>query len=133
MKVYRELKLNHDCRFAETQPGQQTTPAQSAEQRTSTYRFCAHKGKRKTSEQRQRFNSRNANITYPESSACTRAKGFAMLGDAGPALVIAAAALPPPPRRGLAIRPKLNDEELAAFCAKRSQMFQPKTTVDHNL
>ena len=26
-----------------------------------------------------------------------------------------------------------NDEELAAFCAKRSQMFQPKTTVDHNL
>ena len=122
MKVYRELKLNHDCRFAETQPGQQTTPAQPAEQRRSTHRVCAHKGKRKTGEQRQRFNSRNANITYPESSACTRAKGFAMLGDAGPALVIAAAALPPPPRRGLAIRPKLSGEDVAAFCAKAAKL-----------
>ncbi len=52
-----------------------------------------------------------------------------MFGDAGPVLVMAAAALPPPPRRGLAIRPKLNDEELAAFCAKRRQIVQPKTTV----
>ena len=38
-----------------------------------------------------------------------------MLGDAGPVLVTVAAALPPPPRSGLAIRPKLNGEDDAAF------------------
>ena len=56
---------------------------------------------------------------YPESSACTRAKGFAMLGDAGPVLDGAVAALPPPPRSGFAIRPKLNGDAEAAFWAER--------------
>ena len=38
-----------------------------------------------------------------------------MLGDVGPVLVVPGAALPPPPRNGLAIRPKLNGEDEAAF------------------
>ena len=61
-------------------------------------------------------NDVNTPNTHP-SSFCTLAKGFAILGDAGPAPVVAAAALPPPPRRGFAIRPKLNGEPDAAFWA----------------
>ena len=72
-------------------------------------------------------------MTYPDSSACTLASGLAMLGDTDPVPGVAAAALPPPPRSGFAIRPKLNDDELAAFCAKRSRTGQPNTTVCHNL
>ena len=55
-----------------------------------------------------------------------------MLGEPGCVPVADDAALPPPPRSGLAIRPKFNGEDVAAFCAAPDKCLSPKIAVKHN-
>ena len=57
--------------------------------------------------------------THPASSFCSRAIGLAGPPPLDGNVCAETTPVPPPPRKGLAMRPKFNDDEATAFCARR--------------
>lgn len=73
----------------------------------------------------------------PASSLCSRVSGLAPPAKGVGAVPVGAGAAPPPPLKGLAILPKLNGVEAAAFCAgeldEPNNKFRRRLFVAHLL